>query len=201
LSLTVRHRSLSFEGKDCFHDFISKGIETNRESLGPLEFVQLEYCSTGMIGKGFELSSVPFEESNGLMEVGLCTWLTLPVSRKRAPGGKVRGFPPSVKKRRRSEVSDGIIGYLTRECRGNAQDHLVVDVASSEGFQSIRAATKVADVETDSRFYLVWPAATEAIPHTKNKWIFCDFKNRLIVPIPLAFHSFPGGPSTRYMKS
>jgi hypothetical protein len=51
------HGPLRFESEDSLYDSISKSIETNRERLGLLEFIRLEYCSTDVMNDLFDLLS------------------------------------------------------------------------------------------------------------------------------------------------
>jgi hypothetical protein len=126
--------------------------------------------------------------------------------------------PPSIKKGRNRygeemDVPDGIIAYLTMECCGNVHDCHIVDITSGSFEKETRganphsgahadksrcAAKKVADLETVSRFYSAFRWMKENIPHTRNKWICYDFKERRIVPtyytIRTRGYYGPGGP-------
>jgi hypothetical protein len=86
----VSHGSLRLESEDSLYDFISHGIETNREIFSLLEFVRLPYCSTGLLNDFFDLRSEHFYELNASMWASLRARLVL-------PNGIWKQFPPSVK--------------------------------------------------------------------------------------------------------
>jgi hypothetical protein len=94
------------------------------------------------------------------------------------------------------DVSDAIIGHLTRECGGNVHERHVVDV-TSESFErgteganphsgTYRnepdyAAKNAADFEPVSWFRSAFHKKEEDIRHARNNWVCYDFKERRIV--------------------
>jgi hypothetical protein len=54
---TIGQESLRLENEDSLYNFISRGIETNREMHGLLEFVRLEYCSTEIMNDFLDIFS------------------------------------------------------------------------------------------------------------------------------------------------
>jgi hypothetical protein len=126
-------------------------------------------------------------------------------------------FPPSVKKGTYGfDVPDGIIAHLTRECGGNVHDRHVVDVTyglfeketdganpHSGAYKNAdwAAAKNVADLEADSYFYSAYRKKEEDIPHTRNNWICCDFKERRIVPTHYAIRTNWGDTGGYHLKS
>jgi hypothetical protein len=58
------HGSLRLESEDGLYHFIRKGIETDLEMFGLLEFVRFEYCSTDVMNDFFDLLSDHFYEIN-----------------------------------------------------------------------------------------------------------------------------------------
>jgi hypothetical protein len=129
------HGSLRIESQDNLCDFINKGIETNPEMFGLLEFVKLEYCSTDLMNDFVDLLSERFYEISASM------WATLR-ARLVLPNITWKQFPPRVSKgknrvgRQEMEIYEpnGIIAHLRRECGGNVHDCHVVDV-TSESFE------------------------------------------------------------------
>jgi hypothetical protein len=143
----------------------------------------------------------------------------------RALSGKVREFPPSLKKVKLKEwygnqldigVPDGIIAHLTREWGGNVHDHNVVEITcgsfekETEGANPhsgayntnpLFAAKNVADLETDSYFLSAYREKEEMIRHTRNNWICYNFKERRIVPTHYAIRTNLGGPGSLHLKS
>jgi hypothetical protein len=71
---------------------MSKGIKANQEMNGLLEFVRLEYCSSGVMKGLFDMFSEHFYEINSSMWASIRGRLVLPdISRNQ--------FPSSMKKR------------------------------------------------------------------------------------------------------
>jgi hypothetical protein len=54
------HGSLRLESEDSLCDFINRGVETNEEVFGLLEFIRLEYCSANVIANFLDLLSDHF---------------------------------------------------------------------------------------------------------------------------------------------
>jgi hypothetical protein len=96
------------------------------------------------------------------------------------------------------DVPNGIIAHLTRECGGNVHDRHVVDItygsfekeidganphSGAYADNSLFAAKKAADLETDSYFHSAYRYDSEDIPHTRNNWICYDFNEGRIVPM------------------
>jgi hypothetical protein len=120
---------------------------------------------------------------------------------------RAKQFPASVKQmitkafscgRIRINMPDGITAHLTRECGGNVHDYHIVEVASGSFENETNGANpssgafgnkpncitkNAADLETDSPFSSAHCNPWEAIPHIKDNWVFCDFKESRIVPI------------------
>jgi hypothetical protein len=132
-----------------------------------------------------------------------------------APPKQGKQFPPSVKKERAKgpwdreveiDVRDGIIAHLTRECGGNVDDHNVVGVTSSKPYNNWywtvdrTAANYAVDLETDSCFFSAF-RGNEDVPHTRNSWVCCDFKERKIVPTHCTIRTNNGGPGNCHLKS
>jgi hypothetical protein len=220
--------SLRLDSEDSLYDIIRRGIETNREMFGLLEFVRFEYCSTAAMNDFLELLSEHSYEINASMWAGVRARLALPVSR--ILSGKVREFPPLVKKGKirveegwqrhnmtvEIDVPDGIIAHLTRECGGNVHDRKVVEVTCGSfekeshcaslpwvvGYSTAGCAAKnVADLETDSIFHSAYRDNSEDIPHTRNNWICYDFKERRIVPTHYTIRTYYEGPGWAHLKS
>jgi hypothetical protein len=103
-------------------------------------------------------------------------------------------FPPLVGQ---SEVPDGIIAYLTRQCGGNVHNRQIVTVTSSSHYRCVwaekSAAQNVADLETASNFRSVYCGWREDIRNSANNWICYDFKNQRILPTHYAVRSPPSG--------
>jgi hypothetical protein len=126
--------------------------------------------------------------------------------------------PPSVKKGRNRygeemDVPDRVIAHLTRECCGNVHNCHIVDITSGSfeketrganphsgayADNSLFAAKKAADLETESCFTSACRKKEEDIPSRRNNWICYDFKERRIVPTYYAIRTRgycgPGGP-------
>jgi hypothetical protein len=184
------HGSLRLESEDSLYDFISKGIETNREMFGLLDFVRFEYCSTDVMTDFLDLLSEQFYKINTSMWASLRARLVLPI-------GIWEQFPPSVKKGKiqmensfqlhnttvEIDVPDGIIAHLTRECGGNVHDSHVVDVTCGSfrkeaewtnpnsrayGSRAQWAAKNAADLGANSFFHSANCCYNEDILHTRN---------------------------------
>jgi hypothetical protein len=130
ISSIIGHGSLRPDSEDSLYGFIRKGMETNGEMFGFLEFVRFEYCSTDVMNNFFELFSKHLYEINASIWAGLRARLILP---QRA----WKHFPPLMKKGNGKywragqldiDVRDGIFARLTTECRGNVHDCHVVQV-------------------------------------------------------------------------
>jgi hypothetical protein len=130
--------------------------------------------------------------------------------------GQIRQIPPSVKKGPKFDIPDGIIAHLTRECGGNVHDHHVVDITSGSFEKETRganphsgaydnhpncAAKNAADLETGSLFASAYRPKKEDIPHTRNNWICCDFKERRIVATHYTIRTYEYGPGHSHLKS
>jgi hypothetical protein len=63
----LSRESLRLESEDGLYDFISRGIKTNRKMFGLLEFVRIEYCSTGIMNEFMDLLSEYSYEINASM--------------------------------------------------------------------------------------------------------------------------------------
>jgi hypothetical protein len=207
---TIDQGSLRLENEDSLYNFISRGIETNRETHGLLEFVRLEYCSTEIMNDFLDIFSDYFYEINASKWTNIRGRLiSANVNRKPA-----KQFPPLVKK---GKYFDGIIAHLTRECGGNVHDRHIVDVTSGSFEKEIvganphsgaydndpdYAAKNAADFETDSCFGSAFRNSSEDIPHTRNNWICYDFKERRIVPThyTIRTHCY-SGPGSEHLKS
>jgi hypothetical protein len=206
----ISQGSLRLDSEDSLYDFISHGIETNREMFSLLEFVRWEYCSTGVMDDFFDVLLEHFCEINASIWASLCARLVL-------PNGTWKQFPPSVKKGRQFDIPDGIIAHLTRKCGGNVHDVHVVDVTSGS-FEKVTdganphsgaynnaywaAAKNAADLETDSHFYSAYRMKGEDIPHTRNNWICYNFKERRIVPTHYTIRTHnSGGPGNEHLNS
>jgi hypothetical protein len=121
------------------------------------------------------------------------------------PNIRWKEFPPSWKApddrgketKITSDIPDGIIAHLTRDCGGNVHDRHVVEVtcgsfekethganphSGAYDNRLIFGAKNAADFETDSYFGSAYRKNEEDIPHTKNNWICYDFKEKRIVP-------------------
>jgi hypothetical protein len=105
------------------------------------------------------------------------------------------------------DVPDGIIAYLTRICDGNVHDRHIVDVtcgsfeketrgahshSGAYGNRAEYAAKNAAEMETDLCFLSAYRKKQEDIPHTRNNWIYYDFKDRRIVPTHYAIRTHGG---------
>jgi hypothetical protein len=206
---------LRLESEDSLYDFIKKGIRTNWEIFGLLEFVRLEYCSTDVVNNFFNLLSGPFCEINASMWANLRARLVL--------SKRILRFPPSMKKgnvrhedgnETKIDVPDGIIAHLTRECGGNVHDRHVVEVTSGSFEQEIYGANRYSgalnddltlarknavDLEAGSSFSSAYRVAD--IPHTMNNWVCCDFKERRFLPTHYAIRTNYYPRRGRHLKS
>jgi hypothetical protein len=121
-----------------------------------------------------------------------------------------------VKKGKYFDVPDGIIAYLTRECRGNVHKRHIVKVTSGSFAKETRganrhsgaydnapnfAAKNAADLETNSYFVSAYRDKEEYILHTRNNWICYDFEERRIVPSYYTIRTWHGDPGASHMKS
>jgi hypothetical protein len=94
-------------------------------------------------------------------------------------------------------MPDGIIAHLTGKCGGNVHDRRLINLTSGSFQQATEgvnpnsgvfkndpryAAENAADLATDSVFLSAFRSATETIRHTRNNWVWYDFKERRIVP-------------------
>jgi hypothetical protein len=97
--------SLKLKSEDTLDDFISKGIETNWEIFGFVEFVRLECCSTHIMNAFFDGLSDHFSEIDASL------WATV---RARLVLSDItpKVFPPSVKKGMYFDVPDEIIAHV-----------------------------------------------------------------------------------------
>jgi hypothetical protein len=118
LSDIINHESLRLESEDGLYDFISKGIETNGEMFG-----LLEYCSVDVMKDFLDILSEHFYLINASIWPSVRARLVL-------PNRIGKQFPPSMKKDTFFDLPDRIIAHLTRECGGNVHDRHVVDVTS-----------------------------------------------------------------------
>jgi hypothetical protein len=192
---------LRIDSEDSLYDFISKGIETSREMFSLLEFVRLEYCSTGVMNDFFDLLSDYCYEINASMWASLRARLVLPNRNKKM--GKQ--FPPLLKRGRYFAIPDGIIAHLTRECGGNVYDRKIVAVTAGS-FERTTEKNKanpkqVADLGSGSSYWSDYRSLREYIPHTRNNWICYDFKERRIVPTHYTIRTHDGGPGWSHLKS
>jgi hypothetical protein len=99
---------------------------------------------------------------------------------------------------------DGIIAHLTEECGGNVHDLKVVSVTSSgpRNDHPTFAAKNAVDLRSDSVFYSDYRHKDSDIPHTCNKWICYDFKDRRVVPTHYSISSSnTGGMNSYNLKS
>jgi hypothetical protein len=119
LSEILGHRSLTLDSEYSFYDFISKGLETNRETFGLPEFGRLGYCLTEVMNNFWDLLYEYCYEINASIWAGIRARLVL-------CDRPWTLFPPAVKKRtlRYSDGSQsrdmydipgGITAHLTRE--------------------------------------------------------------------------------------
>jgi hypothetical protein len=107
---------------------------------------------------------------------------------------------PSVKKRGQFAVPDGIIAQLRRKCGGNVHDHHVVDVTCGSFAKETQGVTPhsgafennddlaakiAADLDARSVFFSAYRGNWEHIAHTRNNWVYYDFKERLSSPLEL----------------
>jgi hypothetical protein len=88
---------------------------------------------------------------------------------------------------------DGVIGHLTRECRGNVHDRNVVVATSSGTYDGYlrNAAKNIAELHKDSAFC----SADEP-----DSWIRYEFKDRITIPSSCsirALEHFPGQKSQK----
>jgi hypothetical protein len=60
---TIGQGSLRLENEDSLYNFISRGIKTNREMNGLLEFIRLEYCSTEVMNDFSTYFAIIFTKS------------------------------------------------------------------------------------------------------------------------------------------
>jgi hypothetical protein len=206
----VAQRSLRIDSEDSLCDFISKGIETNQEMFGLLEFVRWEYCSTGVMDDFFDLLSGYFCEINASMWASLRARLVL-------PNGTWKQFPPSLKKGKYGiDVPDGIIAHLTRGCGGNVHDRHVVDVTCGSFEKETWgvnphsgrydddpgiAAKNAADLEDTTFFFSAHRQTHEHIRDKRNNWICYDFKKRRIVPTHYTIRTHQYGQGDEHLKS
>jgi hypothetical protein len=214
------HGSLRLDSEDSLYDFISHGIETNREMFSLLEFVRLDYCSTEVLNDFFDVLSEHSYEINASMWASLCARLVLPI-------GTWKQFPSSMKKgklrmrdgtqsKNMYDIPDGIIAHLTRECGGNVHDRHVVDVACGSFEKETHganphsgacrnepgyAAKNAADLETGSIFNSAYREKKEDIPHIRNNWICYNFKERRIAPTYYTIRTYDAGSSMFHLKS
>jgi hypothetical protein len=163
----------------------------------------------------FNLLSDHFYELNASMWEALRTRLVLPNIRWKE-------FPPSWKQRKApddrgketkitSDIPDGIIAHLTRECGGNVQDRNVVEITSgsfekeTEGAFYNRpycAAKNAADLETSSEFRLAHRCnRSETVLHTRNNWVCYNFKERRIVPTHYTIRTDDDDHNHHHLKS
>jgi hypothetical protein len=212
LYATISQGYLSLENEDSLYHFISRGIETNREMHGLLEFVRLEYCSPKVMNDFFEIFSGYFYEINASKWASIRRRLLANVKKK-----SIKQFPPPlVKKRVPLGVPNGIIAHLTRECGGNVHDNYVVDVTSGSFEKETNganphsgawkndprgAAKNAADLETNSCFYSAFLASSENIRNTRNNWICYDFKERRLVPTHYTIRSNRDDPDYFHLRS
>jgi hypothetical protein len=178
--------SLRFESEDRLNGFRRRGIETDPEIFGLLDFVRFEYCSMDGMNHFVHLPPDNFYEISASLCATLRTRLVL-------PGKTERQFPPTMKKGKRIDVSDRIIAHLTRECGGNVHDRRAVDVTSGSFEKETKganrhsgahnnhldyAAKNAADLGTISYFQSDFRSKEEDIPYTRNNWVRYDFKER-----------------------
>jgi hypothetical protein len=203
--------SLRLENEDSLYNFISRGIETNREMHGLLEFLRLEYCSMEIMDNFFDIFSDYFYEINASKWASIRGRLISANVNKKP----TKQFSPSVKEGQYFDVLDGIIAHLTRECGGNVHDRNVLDVTSGSFEKEIIganphsgaynnnpycAAKNAADLETDSHFLSAY-RWEEGIPHTRNNWLCYDFKERRIVPTHYTIRTYDNDPGGAHLQS
>jgi hypothetical protein len=100
------------------------------------------------------------------------------------------------------EIPDGIIAYLTRQCRGNVHRRGVVNVASSKSVGDWWAAARnVADLADDSIFCSDGCNRRESVPHERNNWISYDFRGRRVVPTHYALRTNGGAHGEAHLRS
>jgi hypothetical protein len=127
-----------------------------------------------------------------------------------------KDFAPSMKKRKKFSVPDGIIAHLTRQCSGNVHDRQVLEVTSGSFEKETQganahsgasfsdpsnAAKNAVDLEAGSLFASAYRQRDEKIPHTRNNWLCYDFKERRIVPTHYAIRTNGGDPGWSHLKS
>jgi hypothetical protein len=210
----IGRESLRVENGDSFYDFIRN---SSPDMFCLLEFVRSEYCSTDVILDFFDLLCDDFAGMNGSICAGLCARLTLQVVTRTR-----RSFSPSMKTDTASlttkyDMHRGIIGHLTRACGGSVHDHDVVEITSGSFAQAKDgvnphsgahndminwSAKYVADPKSSTFLYSTCRQEGEDIPHTKNNWLCCDFKERRIVPTHYTIRTNSGmGAGGSHLKS
>jgi hypothetical protein len=115
-----------------------------------------------------------------------------------------------------SDVPDGVITHLPRECGGNVHDHHVVDVTCGSFEKETyganphsgaydndprNMANNAADLEADSCFRSAFRSHKDDFPRTGNRWVCYDFKERRIVPTHNAIRTNLSGPGESHLKS
>jgi hypothetical protein len=115
-----------------------------------------------------------------------------------------------------SDIPEGIIAYLMRECGGNVCDRHVVDVtcgsfakethgctprSGAYGNRVDCAAKNAADLEVLSHFLSAFRNPEETIPYTRNNWVCYDFKERRIVPTHYMIRTNDGALGHSHLKS
>jgi hypothetical protein len=101
-------------------------------------------------------------------------------------------------------IPDGIIAHLAKERGGNVHDRRVVEVTSGPFEKETEGAnphSRAADLEAYSCFFSAHRTTEEDIPHTRNNWMWYDFKERRIVPTHYTIRTHSSSPGDSHLKS
>jgi hypothetical protein len=207
MSAILGHESLHIESEDWLFEFILSRMAENLEFVGLMEFVQFEYLSTSNLSEFIDNICEPIQELNVCILRRLRFRLQCPILTSAdlvfRPSLSTEWIRVRGQNAVESQVPDGIISHLTRECGGNVHDHGLVQVTSSQPDTDLLwdAAKNVVDLRSDSHFSSVWMSRHADIPHQRNNWICYDFKDRQIVPTHYAIRSSPQDPNNSHLKS
>jgi hypothetical protein len=113
--------SLRIEGEDWVYEYVMRQNREFCEVFSRLEFIRFEYLSGSRIRGFIEFVSGSLTDINLSLFQRLKTRLNCRIQMPIV--GSL--FEPSA-------PLDGIIAHLTRECRGNVDDHKIVSITSSD---------------------------------------------------------------------
>ena len=177
--LLLSSPSLQLKDEDSLYDFVRARSENDWRFTSLFEFIRFEYLSEKSIKDFVSFTSEDFIGNiNSSVWGQICRRLVL--ATKCIDPRKFMWRPGLLMFHAESDNLDGIIAYLTRECRGNVHEYGIVNVTASSYENSWRPENAV-DLNTDSIF---------ASRSEENSWICYEFKDCGVIPTSYTVRSY-----------